>query len=115
MTIKIFLDCELSNFIQPKLISLGLVTEDNNHSFYGELTGTYSIEDCYEFVISTVLPPLDTKPTKHPLTDNKHVHAQMTFNQCQLNLVKWFDEIEGNMRIHNDVPHFDFSLLSSFL
>ena len=61
-----------------------------------------------------MLPLLDSKPVIQHLADFKHVHAQMTFNQCQLNLMKWFDEIEGKMKIHNDVPHFDFSLLSSF-
>ncbi len=114
MSIKIILDCEFTDFTQPKLISLGLVTEDNNHSFYAELTDTYSIDDCSEFVISTVLPLLDSKPISQNLDYFKHVHAQMTFSQCQLNLMKWFDGIEGNMSIHNDMPHFDFSLLSSF-
>lgn len=61
-----------------------------------------------------MLPLLDSKPITQNLADFKHVHAQMTFNQCQLNLMKWFDGIEGNMSIHNDVPHFYFSLLCSF-
>lgn len=56
---KIFLDCE---FTQPnldsKLISLALVSESGKE-FYVELTDTYSVEDCSDFVIQNVLPQLD--------------------------------------------------------
>lgn len=114
MTIKVFLDCEFTEFEQPKLISLALVTEDNDHSFYAELTDTYLITDCSEFVVNTVLPLLDAKLIKQPLIDYTHVHAQMTFDECRFHLMKWLEKTDAQLSIYNDAPHFDFSLLSNF-
>ena len=56
---KIFLDCEFTQLNQDsKLISLALVSESGDE-FYVELTDTYSVEDCSEFVIQNVLPQLN--------------------------------------------------------
>jgi hypothetical protein len=57
--LKIFLDCEFTQLNQcSKLISLALVAE-SGQEFYVELTDTYSVEDCSDFVIQNVLPQLD--------------------------------------------------------
>lgn len=57
--LKIFLDCEFTQLNQDsKLISLALVAE-SGEEFYVELTDTYSVEDCSDFVIQNVLPQLD--------------------------------------------------------
>lgn len=56
---KIFLDCEFTQLNQDsKLISLALVSESGDE-FYVELTDTYSVGDCSDFVIQNVLPQLD--------------------------------------------------------
>ena len=44
--------------LDSKLISLALVSESGKE-FYVELTDTYSVEDCSDFVIQNVLPQLD--------------------------------------------------------
>jgi hypothetical protein len=57
--LKIFLDCEFTQLNQKsELISLALVSE-SGEEFYVELTDTYSVEDCSDFVIQNVLPQLD--------------------------------------------------------
>jgi hypothetical protein len=56
----IFLDTEYTGLGQvcPKLISLALVAEDGQREFYVELTDTWRLDDCAEFVKSEVLPLL---------------------------------------------------------
>lgn len=56
----IFLDTEFSNFIQPQLISIGLVSEDNQQ-FYAELND-FDISGCSDFVKTVVLPQLGKQP-----------------------------------------------------
>lgn len=116
MTINVFLDCEFTNFDQPKLISIALVTEDSKLSFYAELTDTYTREDCSDFVIETVLPLLDAKDLSLP--DNggySHVHAKITFAQCSEYLKRWIDYLDDKVVIFNDAPHYDFTILTEVL
>lgn len=56
----IFLDTEYTGLGQvcPKLISLALVAEDGQREFYVELTDTWRLNDCAEFVKHEVLPLL---------------------------------------------------------
>lgn len=56
----IFLDTEYTGLGQPspRLISLGLVTEDGSREFYVELKDTWKLEDCSDFVRREVLPLL---------------------------------------------------------
>jgi hypothetical protein len=52
----IFLDTEFSSLRQkkPKLLSLGLISEDSR-DWYGELSDGWSVEDCHPFVVDNVL------------------------------------------------------------
>lgn len=52
---RIFIDTEFTSFKNPKLISIGMVSEDG-HEFYYELTDTWTLPDCSLFVIGWVLP-----------------------------------------------------------
>ncbi len=55
----IFFDCEFHDLVKtPKLISIGLVSEDSRE-FYAELSDTYEVSDCSEFTCDTVLPLLE--------------------------------------------------------
>lgn len=54
----IFLDCEYTDFIQCDLISLGMVSEDGQHSFYAERSD-YEQGWCNQFVRAGILPLLD--------------------------------------------------------
>jgi len=63
-TLSVFFDTEFTKFRsvddEPKLISIGLVSEDGRE-FYAELLDTWDISDCSQFVISVVLELLDNK------------------------------------------------------
>jgi len=52
----IFVDTEFTDFANPELISIALVTEDGQHEFYAELP--VSRQRCNAFVVETVLPQL---------------------------------------------------------
>lgn len=52
----IFIDTEFTDFVQPQLISIGLVSECNQH-FYAELNN-YDLGQYSDFVKTTVLPQL---------------------------------------------------------
>lgn len=56
---KIFLDTEFTGFeIDASLISIGLVTETGDRTFYAELTDSYTLHQCSYFVQEEVLPHL---------------------------------------------------------
>ena len=55
MAQHVFLDTEFTNFENPELISIGLVTL-NREEFYAEVE--YSVEACSSFVCSNVIPLL---------------------------------------------------------
>ncbi|MGE4531357.1 MAG: hypothetical protein AB7C98_08540 [Acidithiobacillus sp.] len=58
--LHVFFDTEFTDLgIGSKLISIGLVTEDGDRQFYAELTGTYELAECCDFVRETVLPQLE--------------------------------------------------------
>ena len=54
----VFLDCEYTDFIQCDLISIGMVSEDGQYSFYAERTD-YEQDWCNSFVRTGVIPLLD--------------------------------------------------------
>lgn len=54
----LFLDTEFTNFINPDLISLGLISEDGRHEFYAEIID-YNYMLASPFVREEVLPLLE--------------------------------------------------------
>ncbi|MBH8612138.1 3'-5' exoribonuclease [Pseudomonas mohnii] len=93
---KLFLDCEFTQLNQDtKLISLGLVSESGDE-FYVELTDTYQIEDCSDFVIQNVLPQL-----------NLHLYG-MSLVEAQAALRVFLGSIEGRLEICSDAPDWDW-------
>lgn len=61
--IRIFLDTEFTSLdvAQPKIISIGLATEDGR-DFYREFTDTYKVSDCSQFCKDNVLTLLWRSP-----------------------------------------------------
>lgn len=56
----IFFDTEFTELrIDPKLISIGLVDESGDQTFYAELSDTYEPDDCGDFAREAVLPLLE--------------------------------------------------------
>ena len=56
---RVFFDTEFTELgIDPRLISIGLISEDGQREFYAELSDTYTIEDCGDFARLAVIPKL---------------------------------------------------------
>lgn len=87
----IFVDTEFTDFTNPELISIALVTEDGQHEFYAELP--VSQHRCNAFVIETVLPQL-----------GKINGAQCTVNELAERLHRWL----GQFADSSPVICFDF-------
>lgn len=74
----IFFDCEFTELgIDPKLISIGFVSEDGTRELYAELSDTYQLSDCSDFVREAVLPHLQGGD------------ARMTMRELAVRLVDW--------------------------
>ena len=58
----LFLDTEFTDFQQPDLISLGLVSECGRYEFYAE-RNDFDLARCSDFVRSMVLPKLGQGPS----------------------------------------------------
>ena len=100
---RLWLDTEFSK-LEPgyKLISIALVDEDENF-FYAELTDTYQLSDCSEFVKAHVLPILK---------GGKYVMSEY---ECKLTLCKWIEERNVSCIIGSDAPSWDIPLLRPML
>lgn len=59
--LKVFLDCEFTDFIQIDLISIALVSEDGRE-FYA-VRSDFLEQDCSDFVRAAVLPLLESDPS----------------------------------------------------
>ena len=56
----IFFDTEFTELgIDPRLISIGLVSEVGDRTFYAELSDTYMPADCGDFARLAMLPKLE--------------------------------------------------------
>ncbi len=75
MASKIFIDTEFTDFVDPKLISIGLAAE-SGEEFYAELPFLRS--DCSEFVRETVIPMLGKIP-----------HAECTMDELYSKIIGW--------------------------
>jgi DNA polymerase III epsilon subunit-like protein len=94
--LKIFLDCEFTQLNQDsKLISLALVSESGKE-FYVELTDTYSVEDCSEFVIQNVLPQLD------------HTRYGQSLVEARAALRRFLRSFAEELEVCSDAPHWDW-------
>jgi hypothetical protein len=89
---KLFLDCEFTQLNQSaKLISLALVAE-TGQEFYVELTDTYLVEDCSDFVIQHVLPQL-------------HLHRHgLSLIDAQVSLREFLNGFNDPLEVCSDAP-----------
>ena len=93
---KLFLDCEFTQLNKDaKLISLALVSEAGDE-FYLELTDTYQIDDCSDFVIQHVLPQLSIS------------RFGMSLEKAQAALRAFLSNVEGQLEVCSDAPHWDW-------
>lgn len=93
----IFFDTEFSDLgIDPRLISIGLVSEDGEHSFYAELSDTYEIKDVGEFARMAVLPLLEGG------------EARMPQHELALRLGNWLESFGQPVQLATDSLAWDW-------
>jgi hypothetical protein len=97
---KLFLDTEFTRLTSDaRLISLALVAA-NGAEFYVELTDTYELVDCSEFVIDVVLPRLALE-----------IHG-VTFQKAQARLSKFLSQFGEQVEILSDAPAWDWEFFA---
>jgi len=94
----VFLDTEFSDFINIDLISIGMISDDGNHTFYGERTD-FNYDWCNDFVRAAVWSHLGEIPAakvkRHELCDR---------------LIAWFQTLPSPVTIACD-SYTDYELL----
>lgn len=95
----IFLDTEFTQLShEAKLISVGLVSEDGKE-FYAELSDTWLLDDCSDFVKSDVLPHLEGG------------RALMARVELCLRMGNWLESFEVPVQLVTDAPTWDWPWL----
>lgn len=109
--IKVFFDTEFTDLLgiiqDPALISIGMITEDGARTFYAELTDTYTVDQCSDFVRAWVLPILDA-PDLSEVLDSTAVYARMSATQCSTCLGQWLDQVGSHIQLCSDAPSYDW-------
>lgn len=93
----IFFDTEFSDLcIDPRLISIGLIAEDGERSFYAELCDTYEVKDCGEFTRLAVLPLLEGEA------------VQLTMHELGVRLGNWLEAFGEPVTLATDSLSWDW-------
>lgn len=93
----VFFDTEFTDLgIDPRLISIGLVSEDGERSFYAELSETYQLSDVGDFARLAVLPLLEGGS------------ALMTMPELALRLGNWLESFEQPITLATDSLAWDW-------
>lgn len=96
MMLIIFFDTEFTELgIDPKLISIGLISEQGDRTFYAELT-TYQLSDCSDFVREAVLPHLEGG------------EARMDMHELTLRLGNWLESFDAPIQLATDSLSWDW-------
>lgn len=93
----IFFDTEFTELgIDPRLISIGLISEDGERSFYAELSDTFKDSDVGDFARAEVLPLLEGGS------------ARMTIPELALRLGNWLESFEQPVTLATDSRDWDW-------
>ncbi|MFZ2289306.1 MAG: hypothetical protein WAV92_06515 [Halopseudomonas yangmingensis] len=99
---RIYLDTEFTSLtLERKLISLALVSSTGDEC-YVELSEGWTLDDCSEFVVETVLPLLD-------------IEQQGLTRRDAAEQVRIFLLAQGEAVIVGDALHWDWPLLTALL
>ncbi|REE20727.1 uncharacterized protein DUF5051 [Paraburkholderia sp. BL27I4N3] len=98
----LFLDTEYTGLKQlpPKLISLALVSEDGQREFYVELSDTWQMDDCSEFVRREVVPLLQGEA--------------LGSSEARAKLIRWLADAPREVQVACDSAR-DFGFLLEML
>jgi len=95
----VFFDTEFTGLHDnPKLISIGLISEDGVHQFYAELSDTYVHSDLSEFTASHVVPLLSGEEV-------------LTLKQLSFKLNTWILQLNSEVVLATDNPSWDWPFI----
>lgn len=93
----IFFDTEFTELgLDPRLISIGFVSESGQREFYAELEDTYQLADCSDFVRESVLPHLQGG------------NARMSVQELTVKLGNWLEDFNEPVQLATDSLHWDW-------
>jgi hypothetical protein len=93
----IFFDTEFTELgIDPRLISIGLIPEQGDRTFYAELTDNYQLSDCSDFTREAVWPHLEGG------------EARMTMSELTLRLGNWLESFAQPVQLATDSLSWDW-------
>lgn len=93
----IFFDTEFTDLHpEARLISIGLVAEDGERTFYAELSDTYELKHVAEFARQAVLPLLEGGK------------AAMSLHQLTLRMGNWLEEFDEPVTLATDSQAWDW-------
>lgn len=93
----IFFDTEFTELgIDPRLVSIGLISEQGDRTFYAEISDTYQPSDCSDFVREAVLPHLEGG------------EARMDMHELTLRLGNWLESFEQPVQLATDSLSWDW-------
>lgn len=96
-TTLIYFDTEFSELgIDPRLVSIGLISEQGDRTFYAELSDTYQPSDCSDFVREAVLPHLEGG------------EARMDMHELTLRLGNWLESFDSPVKLVTDSLSWDW-------
>lgn len=103
---KIFIDTEFSNFDNMKLISIGLISE-NNQTFYEE-SSEYKLTDCSNFVVEHIIPLLNSYKDKTFVKKmNKEIAQSMLQWLVEINpqeeIIEIIADYKGDWKLFNQL------------
>lgn len=95
----VFFDTEFTGLHDnPKLINIGLISEDGAHQFYAELSDTYVHSDLSEFTASHVVPLLSGEEV-------------LTLKQLSFKLNMWIRQLNSEVLLATDNPSWDWPFI----
>lgn len=98
---RVFFDTEFTNlYFNARLISIGLASEDGSREFYAELSDTYQVAACSDFVKESVLPLLQGG------------EARVTLRELTRHLGLWLETFGGPVKLATDSDGWDWRWLS---
>jgi hypothetical protein len=81
MVLKVFIDTEFTDFVNPQLISLGMAAS-TGEEFYAEVP--YVFDDCSDFVLDIVIPLLGRYPDSICSTSELPIRLSAWLNEIKI-------------------------------
>jgi hypothetical protein len=95
-----------------KPLSIALISEDAKYSFYAEIIDGYELNECAWYVHEEILPKLNAARLGKRF-NKKHLYAQMTLQECRVELTNWLARMKCDVRLLSDADLIDWGVLDN--